>query len=102
MAAAESHQTKDHDTIRRWAEERGGQPATVKRTKRGEEPGMLTIDFPGYGGGESLEHISWDEWFRKFDEKNLVFVYQETTAQGEKSNFNRLIFEETARRREER
>ncbi len=52
---------------------------------------MLRIDFPGYSGAESLEHITWDEFFDKFDERNLAFLYQEHTAGGQKSNFNKLI-----------
>jgi hypothetical protein len=51
----------------------------------------LRIDFPGYTGAQSLEQISWDEFFEKFDNQNLAFVYQETTARGLRSNFNKLI-----------
>src|SRR5436305_10636291 len=71
--ASESTITTDHETIRKWAETRGGKPATVKGTERGGEVGILRIEFPGHGGEESLEEISWDDFFRKFDEKNLVF-----------------------------
>jgi hypothetical protein len=83
--------TTDHDQIRRWAEERGGKPAHVKRTGGGDDPGVLRIDFPGYSGEESLEEISWDEWFRKFEDQGLALVYQESTADGEQSNFNKLV-----------
>jgi hypothetical protein len=55
--------TRNHDVIRRWAEARGAIPATVPDTERDGRPGVLTFDFPGYGG-ERLRHISWDEWFR--------------------------------------
>ena len=53
--------------------------------------GVLRLDFPGYTGAETLEHISWDEWFEKFDERDLALLYQDTTAAGEPSNFNRLV-----------
>ena len=40
----------DHDEIRSWVEERGGRPATIAGTpKKGEEAGLLRIDFPGGG-----------------------------------------------------
>ena len=52
---------------------------------------MLRIDFPGYSGKDRLEHISWDEWFEKFDENNLALMVQDTTAGGERSNFNKLV-----------
>jgi hypothetical protein len=53
--------TRNHDVIRRWAEERQAQPATVPGTEHDGRPGVLTFDFPGYGG-ERLQSISWDEW----------------------------------------
>ena len=48
--AGSSHTTTDHDEIRKWAEARGGKPATVKRTESDGEAGVLRIDFPGYSG----------------------------------------------------
>jgi hypothetical protein len=94
--------TKDHEEIRRWAEERGGKPAHVKSTGSGEDSGILRIDFPGYSGEGSLEPIDWDEWFDKFDERNLALLYQEETAGGERSNFNKIVSAETAEQAEEK
>ncbi len=89
--ASSSNTTTDHDTIRNWVEERGGKPAAVAATGSGDDPGIIRIDFPGYSGEDSLEEISWDEWFEAFEENNLAFVYQDTTADGEPSNFNKLV-----------
>jgi hypothetical protein len=83
--------TTDHETIRQWVEERGGSPACVKGTGGGGDTGMLRIDFPGYSGATSLKHIDWGDWFEKFDEKDLAFLYQDRTPNGRKSNFNKLI-----------
>ena len=94
--AGESKTTTDHKTIQAWAEARGGQPSTVKRTEHGDEAGVLRIDFPGYSGAGSLEHISWDEFFQKFDEKHLAFLYQEHTSSGEESRFFKLVSRDTA------
>ncbi|MBV8843175.1 MAG: hypothetical protein JO307_10235 [Bryobacterales bacterium] len=78
--------------MRQWAEQRGAHPACVKRTGRGKgDTGMIRLDFPGFSGEESLQPISWDEWFKAFDENNLALVYQEKTARGQQSNFNKLI-----------
>jgi hypothetical protein len=93
---AESTTTTDHDEIRRWAEERHAEPACVRGTGGQGDIGMLRLDFPGYSGEQSLQHINWDDWFDKFDERNLAFLHQDTTAEGEKSNFNKLISRETA------
>jgi hypothetical protein len=89
--AGESHTTTDHSVIKKWVEERGGRPATVKRTGSREEPGILRIDFPGYSGEESLEPISWEDFFEKFDEKKLAFLYQEQTKEGQQSRFCKLV-----------
>jgi len=69
--------TTDHATIRRWVESRGGHPALVVGAP-GEEAGILRLDLPGgYAGQEFLQPISWDDFFRRFDEKRLAFVYEE-------------------------
>ncbi|WP_437691563.1 lipocalin/fatty-acid binding family protein [Sorangium sp. So ce176] len=91
MSASSSKTTIDHDEIRQWAESRGGRPATVKSTEKDGEPGILRIDFPGYSGEGSLEEISWDDFFAKFEESNLALVYQEKTADGQPSNFSKLV-----------
>jgi hypothetical protein len=87
-----SKTTSNHDEIRNWAEKRGGKPAAVKGTQHGEEDvGVIRLDFPGYSGEGSLEEISWDSFFQKFDAAGLALVYQETTESGELSNFNKLV-----------
>lgn len=75
--------------IQRWAEERGGKPATVAGTGPDERPGVLRFDFDGSSGGR-LEEISWEDFFKVFDERNLVFMYQEHKSDGAQSNFFRL------------
>ena len=91
MASRESQVTTDHDTIRRWVEEREGKPATVAATGADDEAGILRIDFPGGSGEADLKPISWDEFFRKFEEKNLAFLYQEELKSGETSRFFKLV-----------
>jgi hypothetical protein len=84
---AEAKTTTDHEEIRRWVEERGGWPARVIGTGGDEDPGLLRIDYPGYSGEGKLERISWEEWFEKFDEKDLAFIYQD---EGD-SRFSKLV-----------
>jgi hypothetical protein len=96
---AQAQWTTDHDFIRSWAEERGATPAAVKGTGDDEDPGIIRLDFPGYSGEGKLEPISWEEWFVKFDENGLALLYQEETAEGERSNFNKLVKRETAEER---
>lgn len=91
MADTQAKPTQDHEEIRRWVEEHDGQPAAVRGTGADDDPGVLRIDFPGGAGEDDLEHISWDEWFRKFDDAGLTFLYQEEKASGEDSTFFKLI-----------
>lgn len=81
--------TTDQDVIRRWANERDAQPATVPGSEYDGRPGRLLFDFPGYGG-EDLVHISWEDWFRTFEERKLNFLYQEHKKDGSQSNFFQL------------
>jgi hypothetical protein len=88
---SESRTTTDHDEIRRWVEQHDGEPASVKGTEHGDAAGVLRIDFPGGAGEDQLEHISWDDWFAKFDQERLAFLYQERKAGGEDSTFFKLV-----------
>lgn len=89
--AATSKTTTNHQAIRQWVEARHGQPATVKGTGKRQAAGLLRIDFPGYRGKQSLKAISWDEFFEKFDDKHLAFLYQDKTATGRPSRFCKFI-----------
>ncbi len=97
MASHDTKATTDHDEIREWAEERGGKPATVKSTSRGEAAGLLRFMFPTVGQDDDLEVISWDEFFRKFEQEDLAMLYQEEIKGGETSRFFKFVTKETAR-----
>jgi hypothetical protein len=92
---ASAHALTDHDEIRKWAEERKAKPSCVKGTGGKSDTGMIRLDFPGYSGGDSLQEITWDEWFEKFDENDLALLVQDKTAGGQKSNFNKLVSRKT-------
>lgn len=85
--------TTDHDKIQSWTEKRGGHPARVKATGSGDDPGILRIDFPGYSGEDTLEEISWDEFFEWFDRNKLAMLLSD-----EKNNrFNKLVARKTVK-----
>lgn len=87
-----SKTTTDHDEIRRWVEEHGGRPATIADTQHGrEEAGLLRIDFPGGAGDPPLEPITWEQFFEKFDESKLAFLYQQEKADGSDSTFCKFV-----------
>lgn len=89
--------TTDHQVIRKWVEDRDGKPASVKGTGGERDAGLIRINFPGYSGEKSLREISWEEFFDKFEEKPLAFLYQDTI-HGEKSRFFKLVSRESSRK----
>jgi hypothetical protein len=84
--------TRNHDVIKHWAEERGAKPATIEGTEHGDDLGVLRFDFPGYDSPKDskLKEVSWDEWFKTFDDRKLVMLFQETQKAGNQSNFFRF------------
>ena len=86
---SEGERTTDHKFIKKWVEQRDGRPATVRATEEGGHAGILRIDF---GPKEdSLEEIEWQEFFRKFDESDLAFLYQDRTKIGKLSRFHKFV-----------
>ena len=67
--------TTDHATIRKWAEARDGRPARVKGTGDAKDAGLLRLDFGK--PEESLEAITWEEFFEKFEESELALLYED-------------------------
>ncbi|HEY0964518.1 MAG TPA: hypothetical protein VGE31_01845 [Candidatus Paceibacterota bacterium] len=76
--------THDHDTIREWVESRGGTPSIVESTWDGHS-GLLRVDFDEQE--EALAEISWEEFFRIFDENELDFLYHDES----ESRFNEFV-----------
>ena len=96
MAVTKSMVTTDHQEIRRWAISRGGKPATITRPENAEEKAIrICLDFPEDHRNGSLKKISWDDWFRQFETAGLALLYQEDTANGEKSNFHKVVSRES-------
>jgi len=81
MSAAEP--ITNHTGIREWAEKNGGRPCCVKGTGKGDDPGILRLDFGSKD--DSLEESSWEKWFKAFDKNKLALL------RSEDSRFNKLI-----------
>lgn len=88
--------TTAHDEIRSWAESKGGKPAAVDRTHQGDDVGIIRIMFPDRRQSEhqSLVEISWDEFFKQFEESKLALLYEED------SLFSKIVGRDTLERRE--
>jgi hypothetical protein len=96
-SASKERVLTDHEEILQWAEERGAKPGRVRGTGGNGDVGIIRLMFPNYSESEedSLEEISWDDWFNEFDKRNLALIVQEETASGTKSNFNKIVSRET-------
>ena len=82
--------TTNHEQIQKWVEERDGHPARVKGTDEKGGSGVLVIDYPGHSGTETLEAISWEEFFEGFEENELAFLYEDAK-EADKNRFSKLI-----------
>jgi hypothetical protein len=85
----EAKKITSHDEIRTWAEERGGRPARVKDTAGKGRGGLLRFDFGDKD--QTLEEISWDEFFEIFDDNDLALLEQEETKSGDVSRFSKFV-----------
>ncbi len=88
--------TTDHETIRKWAESKGGKPAVVSRTHGQRGVGIIRIMFPEaqQSSHEALEEISWDEFFKQFEDGKLALLYEKD------SLFNKIVGRDTLEKRE--
>ena len=91
-----SETSTDHEKIRKWAEKHGGKPAVVQSTHGEHGVGIIRIEFPDAPNSknDSLEEISWEEFFEEFEAKKLALILDEG------SLFNKLIGRDTAEKRE--
>ncbi|HYD68425.1 hypothetical protein [Azospirillum sp.] len=94
--------TTNHDEIRHWAEAHGGRPAVVRSTHgeggkgRKSGVGLIRLMFPKAKNSEhdNLEEISWDEFFKQFEQSKLALLYEED------SLFSKLVGRDTVEKRE--
>jgi hypothetical protein len=93
----ESHiVTVDHSEIRRWAERYGGRPEILDDPTSKRDRVGIRIDFPGPKDDADIAEssharvISWDEFFRLFEELKLLFVYREDDDSSDKSSSYRF------------
>jgi hypothetical protein len=87
MASATT--TTDHGFIRKWVETRGGRPARVKGTESKDGEGILRVDFAE--PDDKLQEISWEEFFKTFEDRELAFLHQDETAGGKTSRFFKFV-----------
>ena len=88
MKTALTKITTDHSEIRKWVKERKGHPIHLKGMLEADEiPISIKLPHSTMEGSE----ITWDEFFKQFDDRNLAFEYEERDETGELSLFFKLI-----------
>lgn len=70
-----ARKTKDHNIIKQWAEARSGIPTIVRGTRNNLTGGIIQIQLPDTLRSDTLEPISWDEFFKIFDLRELTFTH---------------------------
>lgn len=75
--------TTENSRIRHWIEARGGHPARIKDASDSE---TVRVDF----SSESMDDISWDEFFQGFDGSRLAFLHR-TKAQDDVARLGRIV-----------
>lgn len=74
--------TRDHEIIQQWVKKRKGKPvANLEESDRPEE--NIAIKVARRIDRKREFEISWQEFFDKFRESNLGFLYQEYDPDGE-------------------
>ncbi len=87
--------TTDHAVIRKWADRHGGKPAAVDRTHQSGDVGIIRVMFPDAAQSEHshLVEISWDDFFREFEERKLALLYEPS------GMFSKIVGRDTAAKR---
>jgi hypothetical protein len=79
----------DRNSIREWADAHGAKPARLHGTG-GTDAGILRLE-TSLDPEDGLDHISWDEWLRKFESTGLALVVDDTDPS---STFNQFVLRE--------
>ena len=74
----------------------GGKPAAVDRTHQDDDVGIIRVMFPKAPQSEHqhLVEISWDEFFKEFEERKLALIYDPD------GMFSKLVGRDSAERRQ--
>lgn len=69
------HTTTNHQEIQSWVLAQQGIPAQTTTGGTNSNGALLCIRFPGTAEQTTVKAISWEEWFRLFESKQLAFAY---------------------------
>lgn len=84
--------TSNRDKIKSWVEKRGGKPAILcEEQPLTENHGVLRILFPGDDIKENVKVVTWDQFFERFDQSHLGFMYDEEQSENLHNSFFKFV-----------
>lgn len=98
----EQRLTTNHEEIRQWAEKYNGKPEIIDSPEACVDPIGLRINFPGEGDdvflseGRPAQAVSWSEFFEKFEQLQLAFMYDSVIAREDPSLAYHFVRRENA------
>ena len=75
----------DHEEIKKWAEKHDAKPMRVEGTDNGDSGGLIRISTGQ--DDDRLEEMSWDDWFKEFENSKLALLVEDT----DKGVFHKLV-----------
>lgn len=90
-APNERRMTRDPERIRKWAETRDAVPVRIRDSDDHGHSFARRDEV-----GENHEEYSWEEFERRFDDEDYVFVYREDEPTGDEMGFFEIVEREQA------
>ena len=75
---AQGKATTDPSLIKKLAEARRASPAIIRKVTNDGIEMVLSFLFPDIKIDEVATRLTWEEFFEKFDQQRLVFVYDDS------------------------
>lgn len=91
--------TTNHEEIMDWIKNRGGKPSREKLIGDQNLKGLLKINFLEHEEN-NISNISWEEFFRVFEENKLALFLEELTDVGGLSRIYRFLDRENITKKE--
>ncbi len=100
--------TTSHTVIRGWTDSHGGKPALIVDPNQLDQKVGLRLDFPGRADEALLsrahhnQDVTWDEFFKHFEEQALAFEYLEEPGETALPDAYRFLKREALKDKEEK
>lgn len=88
---SDTKKTTKHEEIKKWAKDHDASPVKVRSTGGSSGEGLIRLALEGHSKDDKeLEKISWDEFFKIFEDNKLAMIYDQES----NNNFFKLVSRE--------